>query len=152
MHRSIRSLSFKCGSKALTRLLLTWLGELGLDPAHNVGQEYAGNVSGKAHIVQAHIVAQFPAAVYVHCRNPALHLAIVHSTKARDGCTFLDTVQETVNFITASPKRLQGFMANNCNKKHLQKFSGTRWSQHGSCIGLFKLPSRFGGGLARPAI
>ena len=45
----------------MTRLLLTRLGELGLDPAHIVGQGYARNVSGKVCSVQAHIAAQFPA-------------------------------------------------------------------------------------------
>ena len=85
---------------------------LGLEPAHIVGQGYdgAGNVSGKASSVQAHFAAQFSAAVYVHCRIHILSLVIVHSTKVRDVRNCLDTVQEMVNFITASPKRLQGFI------------------------------------------
>ena len=91
MHRSIHSLSFKRsfkrGSKALTRLLLTRLGEFGLDPAI-VGQGYAGKRA--AYSVQARIAAQFPAAVYVHCRNHALNLVIVHSIRARDVCNSLD--------------------------------------------------------------
>ena len=136
MQRSNHSSSFKRRSWALTRLLLTLLGELGLDPAHIVGQGYdgAGSVSGKACSVQARIAAQFPAAVYVHCRNHALNLPIVHSTKVRDVRNCLDTVQEIVSFITATPKRLQCFMANNRNKKWLQKFSDTCWSQHDSCM------------------
>lgn len=66
-------------TKTLTQLLLNRLRELDLDPAHMVGQGYdgAGSVSGKVRGVQAHIRAQYPAAVYVHCRNHALNLAIV---------------------------------------------------------------------------
>ena len=48
-----------------------------------------------------HVSQQVPAAV--NCRNQALHLAIVHSTKVGDVRNCLDTVQERVNFITASP-------------------------------------------------
>ena len=68
------------------------------------------------------------AAVYVHCRNHTLNLAIVHSLKVRDVRNYLDTVQEMVNFITASLKRLQGLMENNRNKKRLQKFSGIEFA------------------------
>ena len=94
------SLSFKRGSKALTRLLLTRLGGLGLDPAHIVGQGYddqgyAGNVSGKACCVKARIAA-VSCSSYVHCINHALNLAIVHSTKVRDVRNCLDTVQQIV--------------------------------------------------------
>ena len=55
----------------------------GLDPAHIVGQGFdgVGNVSGKG----THR-STVSAAVYVHCKNHALNLAIVHSTKVRDVC------------------------------------------------------------------
>ena len=42
---------------------------------------------------KARIAAQFPEAVYVHCRNHTLNLAIAHSTKVRDVRNCLDTVQ-----------------------------------------------------------
>lgn len=69
--------------ETLTQLLLDRLRKLDPDPAHIVGQGYdeAGNVSGKVRGIQARIREQYPAAVYVHCRNHALNLAIVHSTK-----------------------------------------------------------------------
>ncbi len=48
-----------------------------------VGQGYdeAGNVSVKVRGVQALIKQLYPAATYVHCRNHALNLAIVYSTR-----------------------------------------------------------------------
>ena len=82
----------------------------------------------KARGIQARIAAQFPAAVYVHFRNHALDCALYY--KVRDVRYCLDTVQLIMNFNTASPKRLQCFMANNRNKKRLQRFSDTRWYQH----------------------
>lgn len=89
--------------ETLTQLLLDRLRELDLDPAHIVGQGYdgAGNVSGKVRGVQARIREQYPAAVYMHCRNHALNLAIVHSTKIPVVCNSLNTAQELVSFITA---------------------------------------------------
>ncbi|KAK0146901.1 repressor of the inhibitor of the protein kinase [Merluccius polli] len=122
--------------ETLTQLLLGRLRELDLDPARIVGQGYdgAGNVSGKVRGVQARIREQYPAAVYVHCRNHALNLAIVHSTKIPVVRNTLNTAQELVSFITASPKRLQCLLRNSSSKKRLQKFSDTRWSQHDMCL------------------
>lgn len=122
--------------ETLTQLLLDRLRELDLDPAHIVGQGYdgAGNVSGKVRGVQARIREQYPAAVYMHCRNHALNLAIVHSTKIPVVRNSLNTAQELVSFITASPKCLQCLLSNSSSKKCLQKFSDTRWSQHDMCL------------------
>ena len=81
MQSSINSLSFK------RRVIDTAIAVASLDPAHIVGQGYDG--AGKARIA----AQQFPTAVYVHCRNHALNLEIVHSTKVRDVRNCLDTVQ-----------------------------------------------------------
>ena len=81
-----------------------------------------------------HASQQFLAAVYVHCRNHAFNLAIVHSTKVRDvrNCLHGPRNSELHHSLTEAPKGLY----DNRNKKRLQKFYGTRWTQHDSCIGL----------------
>ena len=94
MQRSINSLSFT--RRGIDTAIADPIRR-DLNPAHIIGQGYdgAGNISGKASSVQARIAAQFPAAVYVHCKNQALTrlLPIVHSTKFRDVHNCLDTVQ-----------------------------------------------------------
>ncbi len=84
--------------------------------------------------LQAHIRTQYTDAVYVHCRNRALNQVIVHSTKIPVIHNTLNTVQKILSFIIGSPKCLQYLLNNSSNKKRLQKFSDTHWSQHDMCL------------------
>lgn len=122
--------------ETLTKVLLDKLNEFDLDPVNMVGQGYdgAGNVSGKVRGVQARVKQLYPAATYVHCRNHALNLAIVHSTRIPLVRNTLGSVQDMVSFMTASPKRLQCFLSDSTTKQCLRKFSDTRWSQHDACL------------------
>lgn len=122
--------------ETLTKSLLDKLEELKLQPSNMVGQGYdgAGNVIGKVRGVQARIKQLYPAATYVHCRNHALNLAIVHSTRIPLVRNALNAVQDIVSFITALPKRLKTFLAESSTNQRLQKFSDTCWSQHDVCI------------------
>lgn len=97
--------------ETLTKTLLEKLEEFKLQPSNMVGQRYdgAGNIGGKVRGVQARIKQLYPAATYVHCRNHALNLAIVHSTRNLLVRNALNAVQDIVSFITASPKRMQTF-------------------------------------------
>ncbi|XP_060782672.1 52 kDa repressor of the inhibitor of the protein kinase-like [Neoarius graeffei] len=123
--------------EALTKVLLDKLTQLNLDPKNMVGQGYdgTGNISGKVRGVQARVRQLYPAATYVHCRNHALNLAIVHSTRIPLVRNILDSVQDIVAFLSGSPKRLQIFLGDqSAENRRLQKFSDTRWSQHDACI------------------
>ncbi|MGH0157633.1 UNVERIFIED_CONTAM: hypothetical protein FKN15_034553 [Acipenser sinensis] len=91
-------------------------------------------MSDKIRGVQARIREKYPSAAYVHCRNHSLNLAITHSTRIPLVCNTLNTVQEIVAFVTASPKQMQCFLDKSDTKQCLQKFSDTRWSQHDACL------------------
>ncbi|MGH0123797.1 UNVERIFIED_CONTAM: hypothetical protein FKN15_066837 [Acipenser sinensis] len=122
--------------ETLTTLFLNHLQQSNLNPSNLVGQGYdgAGNMSGKIRGVQARIREKYPSAAYVHCRKHSLNLAITHSTRIPLVRNPLNTVQEIVAFVTASPKRMQCFLDKSDTKQRLQKFSDTRWSQHDACL------------------
>ncbi|XP_058877419.1 52 kDa repressor of the inhibitor of the protein kinase-like [Acipenser ruthenus] len=122
--------------ETLTILLLNHLQQSNLNPSNLVGQAYddAGNMSGKIRGVQARIREKYLSAAYVHCRNHSLNLAITHSTRIPLVRNTLNSVQEIVAFVTASPKRMQCFLDKSDTKQRLQKFSDTRWSQHDACL------------------
>lgn len=92
--------------ETLTKSVMDKLEELKLQPCNMVRQGYnwAGNITGKVRGVQASIKQLYPAATYVHCRNHALNLAIVHSTRIPSVRNALNAVQDIVSFITTSPK------------------------------------------------
>ncbi|RXM28164.1 52 kDa repressor of the inhibitor of the protein kinase [Acipenser ruthenus] len=122
--------------ETLTTLFLNHLQQSNLNPSNLVGQGYdgAGNMSGKIRGVQACVREKYPSAAYLHCRNHSLNLTITHSTRIPLVRNTLNTVQEIVAFVTASPKRMQCFLDRIDTKQRLQKFSDTRWSQHDACL------------------
>ena len=69
--------------RTLADLIIGKLGEWGPRLEDLVGQgcDGAGNMSDRVRGVQALISANFPAAVYVHCKNHCFNLAMVHSTR-----------------------------------------------------------------------
>ncbi|MGH0121174.1 UNVERIFIED_CONTAM: hypothetical protein FKN15_071161, partial [Acipenser sinensis] len=122
--------------ETLTTLLLNHLQQSSLNPSNLVRQGYdgAGNMSGKIRGVQARIGQQYPSAAYVHCRNHSLNLAITHSMRIPVVHNTLNTIQELMAFMTASPKRKQCFLDKSDTKQRIQKFSDARWSQHVACL------------------
>lgn len=69
---------FDLSAKALTDALLNECQNLGLEMSKLVGQGYDGssNMRGEFNGVQAKVKEIYPKAVYVHCANHRLNLAL----------------------------------------------------------------------------
>ena len=76
------------------------------------GYDGAGNMSGHIRGAQGRIQKSYPNATYIHCKAHSLNLAIGSSCKVRPIQNMYDTAQKLLQFITASPKRLDVYMAN----------------------------------------
>ena len=119
--------------ETIAKWILNQISQWGLDPSKIVGQGYdgAGNMSGHTKGVQARISSIHPAALYVHCKNHSLNLAIVHACKQKIVSNMFVSLRDILYFLTASPKRLQAYIDVAWPKsKRLQRMSETRWSQH----------------------
>ncbi len=118
--------------EALTALIIEKVNKWGLHMKYLVGQGYdgAGNMRGPCKGVQARISALHPDAVYVHCRNHSLNLALVHSCSVPCIRNMYNTVEEVLKFLTASPKRQAIYMEQTGGKNKLVRFCPTRWSHH----------------------
>lgn len=115
--------------ETIANKLMHELTILGLDACVMVGQGYDGapNMNGNHKGVKAHINQHHKHAVYVHCRNHQLNLAICKSCQVPVVRTMYETSSEVLTFITASPKRLQVYLGHSDNTR-LKKFCATRWS------------------------
>jgi hypothetical protein len=120
---------------AITSLILDSLTRFGLSLDNLRGQCYDGaaNMSGINKGVQAKLSEKQPLAVYVHCANHSLNLALQDTTKSvqliRD-C--LQMVNDIGVLIRDSPKRLQHFadiaVANDASCSAPRPLCPTRWS------------------------
>ena len=119
--------------RTLADIILRSLSEWGLNPSHLVGQGYDG-AGSKMRGVQAISKTEYPAAQYVHCKNRCLNLAIIHSCGIPSVRNMLNTGEQMVYFISASPQRLDTYLEYTDDKRWLQKFCETRWSQHDACL------------------
>ena len=93
-------------------------------------------MSGHIRGVQSRIKESYPNATYVHCKAHSLNLAIGSSCKVKPVQNMFDTAQKLLQFITASPKRLQVYM-DNASKYALPKvkhFCPTRWSARAESV------------------
>lgn len=95
--------------EVLFKIIVDALQRMGL-PINNLrGQCYDGaaNMSGRFHGVKARIIEKQPAAIYVHCFNHSLNLAVQDALKSqtliRDT---LNTVHEIATLLRSSPKRM----------------------------------------------
>ncbi len=124
--------------EALTNLILEKLNQWNLMLGWMVGQGYdgAGNMSGSASGVQARISALNPDAVYIHCRNHCLNLALIHSCKVPCIRNMYNTLGELLKFITASPKRVAIYLQQTGGKNKLHRFCETRWSHHSEVVAM----------------
>ena len=123
--------------ETIAKVILNQMSQWGLDLSKIVGQGYdgAGNMSGRTKGAQARISSVHPAAVYVHCKNHSLNLAIVHACKQKIVSNMFVSLREILYFLTSSPKRLQACIDVGGSKtKRLQRMSETRWSQHAECV------------------
>ncbi|XP_043065493.1 52 kDa repressor of the inhibitor of the protein kinase-like [Drosophila ficusphila] len=129
----------------LANLLLTTLQKLGVDTHFMKGQGYDGAraMSGQLKGCAAIVKKTCPDALYLHCANHNLNLAITHACDIAPIRNCIGTVKQVVNFFRLSSK------AGNLLKKHilaenpsakqtrLLKFCETRWVEHLASLGLF---------------
>lgn len=124
--------------EALGKTISELLEQLGLSLTNLRGQGYDGaaNMSGKFKGTQAYISKHKPLATYVHCYSHCLNLVLVKACSVQPVRNTIGIVEEVINFIRDSPKRLEIFKSK--NKKHcpnlnsdiLLKLCATRWVEH----------------------
>ena len=118
--------------ETISALLLSVIKKIGLDMNNVVGKGYdgAGNMSGHIRGVQGRIQESYPNATYIHCKAHSLNLAIGSSCKVKPVQNMYDTAQKLLQFIIASPKRLEVYMGNAANYSlpKVKHFCPTRWS------------------------
>ena len=122
-------------AEALTELILKLIKSFKLNLKYLVGQGYDGaaTMSGNKSGVATRIVNDHPYAIYVHCHNHKLNLALMdasmHYNDIRDT---LNTIENLYAFVERSAKRHAQFQHILDEKKQitLKKFCKTRWSSH----------------------
>ncbi len=124
--------------EALTQLILEKLKQWNLALGWMVGQGYdgAGNMKGEYSGVQARISALNPDAVFIHCRNHCLNLALIHSCTVPSIRNMYNTLEEMLKFITASAKRQAIYLQQTGGKNKLHRFCPTRWSHHSEVVAM----------------
>ncbi|XP_053398293.1 zinc finger MYM-type protein 1-like [Mercenaria mercenaria] len=135
--------------EALAEAFLQNLQELGVDLDKMRGQGYDGasNMSGIYRGVQARIRAQYPEAIYTHCKAHCLNLAIIHACKIGYIRNMMDIVQTVAFAFNYSAKRLLTFKetleaddvsrANMEERKRLQSLCETRWAARADALHTF---------------
>ncbi|XP_025194212.1 52 kDa repressor of the inhibitor of the protein kinase-like [Melanaphis sacchari] len=124
--------------EALGKTISELLEQSGLSLTNLRGQSYDGaaNMSGKFKGTQAYISKHQPLATYVHCYSHCLNLVLVKAYSVQPVRNTIGIVEEVINFIRDSPKRLDIFKSK--NKKHcpnlnsdiLIKLCAPRWVEH----------------------
>ena len=122
-------------AEALYNLLKSLIESFKLSLKCLVGQGYDGaaTMSGNKSGVATRISKDFPVAMYVHCHNHKLNLALVDaSSHYREIRDTLNTVENIYAFVERSAKRHAQFQhIQDSNKKvTLKKYCQTRWSSH----------------------
>jgi len=106
------------------------------------GQAYDGasNMSGKHAGVQAILKKDFPRAMYIHCWNHCLNLALQDITK---GCTWirdaLGLVHGVFTFFKDSPKRKEALKELQDGLASLKPISPTRWTVRHASLQAFQM-------------
>lgn len=111
-----------------------------------LGQGYDGCSVMAGHIggVQKIILDIAPKALYVHCANHSLDLAICEACNDRNIRIFLGTIKTIVKFISISPKRQtllkNAIQATQCDAKRqkLTKLVEHRWVEKNTSVLVFK--------------
>lgn len=100
-------------------------------------------MSGQYNGCAAKIIKICPEAVYVHCANHNLNLAITHACKITPIRNCLGTIKKIVNYFRKSNKA--GLILKNkikadvpeAKQTRLLKFCETRWVEHLNSLSLF---------------
>lgn len=122
-------------AEALTELTLKILNSYKLNLKCLVGQGYDGaaTMSANKSGVATRIMKDYSNALYVHCHNHKLNLALMDaSTHFKDIRDTLHTIESLYAFIERSAKRHAQFQHIQDEKKQitLKKYCQTRWSSH----------------------
>lgn len=127
----------------LARTILQELGKLGLDLANCRGQAFDGssNMSGKFKGVQARVSQIQPLAIYSHCANHRLNLAISKACSVASIRNAMGVISSLANFFRDSAARLNALeeeMRENHDlkpgKHGLKKLCETRWIERHEAV------------------
>lgn len=132
--------------EALAQRIIEELKSLGVNLSFLKGQGYDGAsaMSGQYKGCAAVIKKTYPEALYVHCSNHALNLALTHACSVPALRNSLATMKEIINFFRMSPKRsevLKEIILSNdpsAQRTRLIKFCETRWVEHLSAMVSFR--------------
>ena len=100
-------------------------------------------MSGKFNGCAAKVRELYPEAIYVHCANHNLNLAITHACKIPSIRNCIGTIKELVNLFRLSNKAgivLKKYIKAPCEsakQTRLLKFCETRWVEHLNSLSLF---------------
>ncbi|KMQ93870.1 zinc finger mym-type protein 1-like protein [Lasius niger] len=92
---------------SLATVLLQSLNDVGLDlkKMRGLGFDGAANMSGAFNGCAAKINEQYTNALYVHCANHSLNLALSHSCSVSDIKNCIGTLKSVITFFRISPKK-----------------------------------------------
>ena len=135
----------KLTGKKVGEVIVSVMGQLGLDTAFCVGQGYDGAamMSSDTRGAAAHVKDKCPHANYVHCSSHCLNLALVTASKQPAIRNMHGTLRDTVTFINASPKRRALFDAAvrhvcpETKRQRLKSLCETRWVERHDAVECF---------------
>ncbi len=144
--------------QGLANLLLSKLKEMDLDIFQCRGQAYDGAAAmqGKFNGCQAHLSRLQPLAVYVHCCNHRLNLALSRACKVLELKNAFGTLAAVTEFIVGSTKRAQDLKATidaaavsddasesndvaivGHRRRRLLQYCSTRWVERHNAVNVF---------------
>lgn len=125
----------------MANVILDKLNEMGIETEYMRGQGYDGAaaMSGKFNGVQAIIKRQINSAMYVHCSNHCLNLALSTASDLPSIKNTTGTVESVYDFFN-TPKRqtcLENHIDEAVKKKKLVQYNPTRWIERQTSITVF---------------
>ena len=131
--------------EGLTNTILTMLSNIGLSLQDLRGQAYDGgsNMAAKYRGVQARILTLQPLAMYSHCANHCLNLAISKACNVQEIRNIFGTIKEVCKFTRQSAKRITLLEAKiqkhfpESKVKRLKPLCETRWVERHDSVLIF---------------
>lgn len=132
--------------QGLANTLIKTLQDLKVNLNQICGQGYDGAsaMSGKFQGCAARVVEQYIQALYVHCANHSLNLAVGDTCEIPIIRNSLSTINEVIKFFRNSAQRQQSLdqaisqIENDVEKKRLKKYCETRWVDRLDAVTTFK--------------
>lgn len=131
--------------KGLSEAIINNCNELGIDLNYLRGQGYDGarTMSGEFRGCATRILQQYPNAIYVHCANHSLNLAVGDVCGTPVIRNSLGTMNEIIGFFRNSAQRQTYLnesvseLRNDVQKKRLMRYCETRWVERLEAIVTF---------------